>query len=357
MNSRAAICSSTLSFLLPVFCSTVAPAQENASDAVDAAESEAASGSSPVLSHPAWIEDYSAAVAAADGEGKALLLLFTGTDWIDLCREFYEGTLIDEAFTGPVGGKAVFVRLEFPEDNKAPADERETFAQRQLLRDAYRVRGFPTVVLTDTGGRPFAFTGYQKAAPEKFAEHCLELIETMDGRVGNLRKAGTVQGVERAEALVQGIPDLPGNLSARFFRKEMAAAIEADPEDTLGIHDEYKRLIADVDYAKKMQELAAEKDWSAMERLSDEHIEKWGLEGQALQSALMNRYGAQAKMSNYEGMIRSLLLVVEADPESPLGRQAKAVLVEWRKNRVEADKKKAEGGEGKPGGGLSPLGE
>jgi len=163
-----------------------------------------------------WHRDYASGLAEAKAEGKSLMLVFTGTDWIEICGKFYDEILGDPAFIELVSAKFALVKLEYPKDSLLPRSE---LAEKALLRDAYRVRGFPTVLLTDAAGRPFGINGYQPISAKEYAEQILEIKAAHEGGMAMVEQAASLSGIERARALVKSLPDLPDALLARFFGK------------------------------------------------------------------------------------------------------------------------------------------
>ncbi len=279
-----------------------------------------------------WHDTYSAGAAAAQANGKLLLIVFTGTDWIDICKIFNDEILSQPDFMVPAGEKFELVKLEYPKDNQLP---KETASEMALLRDAYRVRGFPTVIMTSAKGAPFAINGYVPMTPAEYAELTLSMEAFYRERLAHLKRAEGLEGIEKAEALSKGIPELPGTLAARYYQKEIDELIKADPEDTLGFTKSYQRLLADVEYSGLMQLLAKDVQWGKMVTLTDNYILDWNLEGPVKQKALLNKAGVQEKQANATGMVETLLEIVDIDPESSYGKEAQARLDRLRVKNLE----------------------
>ena len=52
----------------------------------------------------------------------------------------------------------------------------ETQQERQKLQEKYKVKGYPTILLTDSLGAVIAQTGYQDGGAIKYVEHLKGLI-------------------------------------------------------------------------------------------------------------------------------------------------------------------------------------
>lgn len=270
-----------------------------------------------------WHRDYASAMAEARAEGKKLLIVFTGTDWIEICAKFYDEILGDPAFIETVSEKFALLKLEYPKDSVLP---REEAAQKAVLRDAYRVRGFPTVVLTDAEGKPFGLNGYQPLGAREYGDQILGIDAVHEENLAAVKGAGTLPGEEKARALARAIPDLPGALVARFYRPEMEAVLAADPDDVLKLAGPFRKLIAEADYSREIQQLARQSKWSEMIAATDRHITAQALEGEALQGALLNRAGFEKRAGLDEVADATLRRIIGIDATTAPGKEAARLL-------------------------------
>lgn len=280
---------------------------------------------------PVWHRDYASAVSEAKTGGKNLLIVFTGTEWIEICRKFHDEILSQPAFMNAVSRRFSLLKLEYPKDNTLP---REEAAEKALLRDAYRVKGFPTVVMTDAEGRPFGLNGYQPVTVEAYAAQLMSTDAAHQQSLTALEEAESLEGVEKSKRLIRGIPDLPGNLAARYYRREMEMIMAGDPGDTLKVAGSYSRLIADVEYSRLMQELSREAKWGEMVALTDRYILENKLEGVILQKALLNKAGVQRRQENPTGVVATLERIIGIDAKSEVGVLAQAQLDELRETKA-----------------------
>lgn len=284
-------------------------------------------GSGSVHAIGIWHRDYASGLAEAQAEQKDLLIVFTGTDWIEICEKFHDEILSEPEFIDAVSPEYALVKLEYPKDGGLP---REEAAQKALLREAYRVRGFPTVVLTDASGRPYGLNGYQPAAPREYADQILGIKQVRSSALAAAEGAAEATGRAKAEKIALTIPDLPGPLLVRFFQKEMEAVLAADPADELKLGSDYRLLLAEASYSRQIQELAAGSQWAEMIALTDQFITENGLQGERLQAALINRAGFERRAGRIEKSLESLQQAEAIDPESEPGREAAALLKDPR---------------------------
>lgn len=280
---------------------------------------------------PVWHTDYRLAVDEAREEKKKLLIVFTGAEWIDICRTFQDDILSREAFMDTVSARFSLLNLEYPKDNKLP---RQEAVQKSLLRDAYRVKGFPTVVLTDLQGRPFGLNGFQPLSAEEYAQQILDIDLIHEEKLAALTEAKTLEGAAKAKRMSEGLPDLPGNLLARYYRTELEEIIASDVDDSLKLAAGFKRLIVDIEYSQKMEEFARSSKWGEMEQLSDQYIADNKLEGVALQKALLNKAGVLGLQKKTEELRKTLDRVVVIDPTSDPGMRAKKMIEEIKEGKT-----------------------
>ena len=270
-----------------------------------------------------WIVHYEDSLKKATEEHKDLLLLFTAPDWIPLCQAFDDKILNQSAFLDPIVANFIPVRLEFPRFRIQSDQEKK---QNEILMRVYRVSGFPALILSDEKGRPYAVTGFQPMSPKSYVEGIVQFRTTRARRDTAFAEAGALTGIERAKKLASGIPDLPGNLAARFYRKEMEEVIRLDDTDATGKRASFQTLIADVDYATKMSELGNLQNWDAMIALTDAHIARQKLTGGSLQNALLNKAGLLDKKGDVAGQRRTLEEILAAGESTTTAQKAKLLL-------------------------------
>ncbi|MCF6313015.1 MAG: thioredoxin family protein [Verrucomicrobiales bacterium] len=273
-----------------------------------------------------WITDFQQAKKTAASEKKDIALLFTASDWLDLAKTFDEKILNQPDFTQQASIHYVLVRLDFPKEPQQ--QNRQTTTQNQLLMRAYRVRGLPTLVLSDELGRPYAITGYHDGGLTAWLEEFNQLRLTREKRDRLFAEAKKEQGIKRAELLSQALPDLPGNIAARFYRNVIDEIIQLDPDNKSGRVDYYQALVADVLYSDQMQKLVRSGDDEKMLALSDRYLKAGGLSDAAKQSVLFNQLGIHQKQKNTELAKKTLKQIIAIDPQSPAGKQASQLLGE-----------------------------
>ena len=180
-----------------------------------------------------WVSDFEKAKASAAKEGKDLLIDFTGSDWCSWCIKLRKEVFDLDAFKTAGPKNFVLVELDFPNDkSKLP---KETQEQNAKLQQQFGIQGFPSIVLADAQGRPYAQTGYQAGGPEKYLPHLEELRSVRVKRDEAWKKADGASGVEKAKFLAAGLKVLDEKLVAQHYSKVIAEITALDPKDETGM--------------------------------------------------------------------------------------------------------------------------
>jgi len=178
-----------------------------------------------------WMTDFAAAKKKAATEKKDLLVDFTGSDWCGWCIKLNKEVFQHDAFKKGITDKYILVELDYPRD-QSKLDE-ATKTQNAKLQKAYKVQGFPTILLMDPQGRPFAKTGYQAGGPEKYLEHLKELQTKRTKRDKAFAEAEKLSGVAKAKALVAALKDLPEDYLSHY-QSVIDEIAKLDPKDESG---------------------------------------------------------------------------------------------------------------------------
>ncbi len=122
-----------------------------------------------------WIEDYDLALEIAKAENKVVLINFTGSDWCKWCIKLVDEVFSKEEFANYATDNLVMLKIDFPTTfQQLPQEEQ---MKRQQLQQKYGVKGYPTILLTNSNGQVIGQTGYQQGGPEKYVEHLQKMID------------------------------------------------------------------------------------------------------------------------------------------------------------------------------------
>jgi thioredoxin-related protein len=199
---------------------------------------------------PGWVRDLDAAKKEARTSGKDLLIVFTGHGWCLHCDLLDREVFQQAAFVGPARRDYVFVELDFTFGNTPAEKARERRYRR--LQEKYLVRAFPTVVLADADGVPYAIqSGYAKGTGATASLLLLRLARAArTQRDRSFSRAASAAGAERAAHLhrgIQAVAGLLGSLDDRgddpvlvFYRAQVQDILKADTTDAGTVRGQYE---------------------------------------------------------------------------------------------------------------------
>ena len=165
-----------------------------------------------------WLTDLDEGIKVAKAEKKAILVDFTGSDWCGWCIRLKKEVFDQKEFAAATKD-FVLVELDYPQKKKQSA---EVKAKNKALSEKFGIEGFPTIMLLDANGEPFAQTGYQAGGPVKYLAHLAELMK--DNTPAG--KAKFAQG-KKDEVLLRGYGEELEKLITPLLEKKDLAAAEA----------------------------------------------------------------------------------------------------------------------------------
>jgi hypothetical protein len=134
----------------------------------------------------------------------------------------------------------VLLELDFPQSPDIKGKMKpETIEQNTRLSEKFEIQGYPTILLADAEGRPYAKTGYQAGGPAGYVKHLDDLRQIRVARDENLVKAKTAAGVDKAKALAAAISDIDEEIVAKHYTNELGQIRELDPSDATGTNKKF----------------------------------------------------------------------------------------------------------------------
>lgn len=198
-----------------------------------------------------WTSDFEAAKKQAAAEKKDLLIDFTGSDWCGWCIKLNKEVFAHEPFKTGTKDKFVLVELDFPQKKELDAKLKE---QNEALQEKFQVQGFPSIILCDATGKPYAKTGYQPGGPEKYVAHLDELQAIRVKRDESFAKSAAAKtDAEKAAFLVEGLKVLDEELVDSNYGDVVTKIGELDKEDKTGFVKARKEAIAKKEAAAKAE--------------------------------------------------------------------------------------------------------
>jgi thioredoxin-related protein len=258
-----------------------------------------------------WTTDFEAAKTKAKEEKKLLFVYFTGSDWCTWCKRLDKEVLDEEKFKTEAQKAYIFVELDYPHNKKLPL-ALET--QNHMLQDHYKIHGWPTIIITDTEGKPIARTGYRAGGPEKYLEHLAEFSKIYDEVLQMKSTLGTVQGLERAKLLdqiIEAYVKLNNDADETPGWCNEIIAIDSDNQAGLKVKYEIRRLMAEA------SKLRSERKFDEAKLVLDKVIARPGISVDQKKNALVAQAECSLATKDYIGFVACLKKVIDEDPEDP----------------------------------------
>lgn len=235
-----------------------------------------------------WFLEFEEGQAAAERDGKDLLIDFGGSDWCLPCRRLKERVLSKPEFIERAGKEFALVDIDLPFRSPIPADRKERY---QKLQERYGISSFPTVVLAMADGRPYARATYREAiaTPGAYWAYLKPFRRRGERARDAFAKADALTGRARSAAIVDGLAEVDAGFVPLFYADRVAEVHMLDPGDSTG-------YLAFLDGRKALDDFYAGKDThrdpidvAAVDAL----IARWKLKGERLQEALVLRAAGQ----------------------------------------------------------------
>ncbi|MES2476709.1 MAG: thioredoxin family protein [Verrucomicrobiota bacterium] len=281
-----------------------------------------------------WIADFSAAKKQAAEANTDLLVDFTGSDWCGWCIKLNEEVFSHDAFKSGVKDKFVLVEIDFPQDKKKLSEA--TQKQNAELGEKYGVQGYPTILLTDASGKPYAATGYQKGGPEAYVKHLDELREKKAVRDEAFAAAAKSEGVEKAKGLVAALKamDLTDAMVANFYGDVADQIKAADPKDETGFAKEAADKAKVAEFETKLRGFAEKEDYDGALALVDSTLKEGGFGPDETQQMILTKASLLAQQGKFDDAIKAVDEGKAASPESSM-----IPAIDGFRNQLEAAKK------------------
>lgn len=266
-----------------------------------------------------WMENYEAAKAQAAKDGKDLFLSFTGSDWCVFCAKLKADVYDQEPFEA-VAKDFVLVDLDFPQTKELTPKLKE---QNAKLAERFEINDtFPTIVLTDGQGRPYARGGYRNGdTVERFLALLKDLRARKTRRDELFAQAEKAEGALKARLLDQALAPLDEAKLLSGYDETVKQIIALDAENKEGLKSKYEARGRIEEINRTLRAGHLEEAQEKMEAFLKEVAPAGRLKQQAwfLKAIIIDQ-------RHRKEMLAALQTALAADPESQQGQQIRQIL-------------------------------
>ncbi|MEM7625987.1 MAG: thioredoxin family protein, partial [Planctomycetota bacterium] len=270
-----------------------------------------------------WTDNFEQAKTSAADSGKDLLLDFTGSDWCGWCIKLREEVFDQPSFKETAPENFVLVELDYP--NAVPQSD-EVKAQNARLQEVYDIAGYPTILLTDATGLPYAKTGYQPGGSDSYLEHLEELRGRKAARDEAMLAADEAEGVDKARALDAALNAVGLELAVEYYGDVIEQIVELDPEGAAGLKDKYEQMMNAGRIDEQMQDafaLLSQQEFQAGLAKLNQVMADNELDDQQKQIIMAIKGQVHAEMGDLDKAVEMLNAAIAVMPDSEVAPQIK----------------------------------
>ena len=319
----------------------------------------AVSLSASVQAAAGWHTDFAAAKQLAAEEKKDLLLDFTGSDWCGWCKKLKQEVFDHKEFTDGVKDLYVLVEIDYPRDKSGLTAT--VLEQNAALKKEFAIRGYPTIMLADAEGRPYAQTGYRKGGPEAYVKDLAEKQKHKAKRDEALAKAKGAEGEQKSAALEAALKIVPQSTLASLYKTEFEELAKLNAKSALVTTSNAERTVRE--QRESFRAFFTNKDYDGAIKQVDELIAQGDLKGEARQQVLIYKLNASLAQGKHDDALKAAEEIQAADPESRFGKSADRyrkhieTLKQREEEKRESGKEETVPAEGKKGAAVDPRGK
>lgn len=124
-----------------------------------------------------WEENYDEAIQRAHQLEKPVLLYFSGSDWCRWCKKIKSEVFESEEFEEYLRDFFVYINIDFPKEKK---QDLELIQQNTKLKNRYKIRSFPTVIIMDHNEQEIDRLGYLKGGGKAYREKVFQVLKNFE---------------------------------------------------------------------------------------------------------------------------------------------------------------------------------
>jgi hypothetical protein len=215
------------------------------------------------------------------------------------------------------------LEVDFPNGKPQSAEVKK---QNAALSKAFAIQAFPTLMLCDSEGRPYAEAGF----PDEMTPASMQLVldtemKAKAARDAAFAKAGKAEGVAKAKLLVEALSLVPPASIASAYSSTIDEIAKADPEDETGFVKKARADKALSELEAKFGELMEAEKVDAAIGLVDAFVKDTGPAGEAKQKALMFKVFGLATKEDFEAAVKIADEIVKIDDSTETAGMVKQI--------------------------------
>ncbi len=304
----------------------------------------ALAASIPASAAVTWLTSPEEALAQAEKQQKSVMIDFTGSDWCGFCIRLEKTVFASPEFEKVLGDKYVFLMLDYPRSKKLSEKQKKV---NDDWKKKMAITGFPTIVLMDSKGLPYAKHAGAILQVDGFLKAVDRWEKSKVQRDQLFEKAKKQQGPDKAKSLYEGLKTMDESLWQQFFPDVIDSIKKADPEDKC----QFQTYIAQKErietQKKEMTDIFIKyrSDPEKRNLALDDMLKRGDLENTVRQQIMLTqtfwklRSNQKANPEKAESeYLKDLEAIIAIDPNSKEGKNAQQLKEQYQKQKVNPPK-------------------
>jgi thioredoxin-related protein len=282
---------------------------------------------STAVAEEGWLVDFEKAKAQAAKEGKPILMEFTGSDWCPPCKALHKNVLVKDIFKEEMPKHYILLKLDSPRDKSKTTDAEK--AQYKELSAEYKVRGVPSIFLTDAEGKPFfSNSGYGGQSADEWVEQMVGKSRIPKA----LAKAKKAKGIERAKLLDTALTLMGSKFANESHGEKIDEIIKLDVENKAGLKVKYEGARKAVAFKDSLTQIMSDNRGAKTEVLIakvDALVKMEKATGESLQQALFMQSSIMFQAKKKDEAEKLLIKAQKAAPKSDTAKRIDGILKQY----------------------------
>ncbi len=275
-----------------------------------------------------WITNLAKARKKASSEKKDVLINITGSDWCGFCIRLHDRVFSQDLFINEAPKHFVMVEMDFPHGKeKKAAQSPKLKKQNTQWKKKLKSRGYPTVFLIDSKGKPYAKkVGYSGENPKEYLAILNKLRGIRIERDKYLKLAFTAKDPSKAlEFLDKSLSCMETEIIVNHYPNLVKKVIKLDLDNRLGLQKKYQNLPEIIDLKNKIPVAQRKKELDKVNLLVEKLLKLVGGKGPDAQQALFQQ-GYALRESQPKSAKKAFENALAADPKGKLVKKIKSYL-------------------------------
>ena len=271
-----------------------------------------------------WMTSLEKAKVEAQKTNRHILINFSGSDWCYWCKKLDREVFSTSKWKKEAPKHYVLLLIDSP-SKRVKMDPKQRAYNRSLVKK-FSIRGYPSVYLLDSNGKPYAITGYRRGGPDFYLKHLKAFREGKTKLETLLKKIEGKSKEEQAKVLDQVCSIAQKKQMGNFYIAEQKKIIQLDLENKLGLKAKY--ALALYQYFTQKRNPLAKQYFEIIKKYAPEKVKAIEFDGK-LKKIFMT-YGRRGNWKEARKAVFALIKANSPKGENELKAYYTLAIIEYR---------------------------